>query len=659
MSEEHTSGSDRAQACTSPTPRGGGRLGREEPERSAPWFTLRLAAALALTLVAVAAVGYGQVTAGIERRMIQQEEVYQRAQAQAIEAVSEGRSADSVKGQISSLVHAAAQRPGTRETLLVDTRLRVVDAHDARLIGRSERDPRVAAALRAGAAYVGRDARGSRSSHDVAIVTPVDVAGGRFALEATYAGEFFDAELSGIRRSTALMALLALLGGGALFYIAGGRAVVRTHRVALKRATLDGLTDLSNLRAFNDDLQHAIAVALRQGEPLSVAVLDIDDFKFLNDRHGHRHGDELLLRVARILRDRRASDRAFRVGGDEFALLMPGTGLEGSSIALRRLRKALSEAHVAASIGSSTLRPGQDAASLRDEADAALYEAKRRGGDEVVRYADISDTVAITTSSKVEALRLLLAQGAMDVAFQPIWDLDRGTLVGVEALARPAAHYGFSGPAEAFDIAEQAGRVHELDMLCVQAALSRASELPHDALLFINIAPRTLDLDACSDGWLVAAVERSSIDPARVVIEVTERFGGRTASVVKSLERLRAAGLKLALDDVGAGNSGLEMLSQLQVEFVKIDRGVVMGAMTEPGARAVLLAMATFANETGAYVIAEGIEDGQILQFLGRLQDDLTASHPRIHGGQGYGLGGPEIRMPVVPPALAPVAASG
>ncbi|MEA2285663.1 MAG: hypothetical protein QOJ21_1706, partial [Solirubrobacteraceae bacterium] len=493
-------------------------------------------------------------------------------------------------------------------------------------------------------------------------VTPVDLPEGRFAFEATYDHEFFDREVASIRHSIALIAILGLIGGAVVFYLVGGRTLMRTHRRTLERATLDGLTDLRNQRAFQDDLEHAVAVASRHGDSLSLAVLDIDDFKFLNDRHGHRHGDELLLRVAGVLRSSRTSDRAFRIGGDEFALLLPGTDVEGSVTALARLQGALATARVTASIGVSSLVPGQDAAALRDEADAALYEAKRRGGHGVARYADVSDSVIITTGTKVAALRALLDDGVIEMAFQPIWDIERGVLIGVEALARPAERYGFGGPAEAFDVAEQAGWVHELDMLCVQSALRRAGELPPDVLLFINIAPRTLDLAGDTDGWLLAAVERSGIDPGRVVVEVTERFGGRMASVVKSLERLRAGGLKLALDDVGAGNSGLEMLSRLNVEFVKIDRAVVAGAMTETRARAVLLAMATFATETGAFVIAEGIEDGDMLRFLGGLATDPTAARPRIHGGQGFGLGRPGAALPTsaadLPAAMAVAPAS-
>jgi diguanylate cyclase (GGDEF)-like protein len=599
-----------------------------------------------LTLALVSGVGYVEVTRVLERRVIQQESVYQRAQADALEAVAAGETPAIAKREIARVIAVAAKRPGAGETLLVDSSFRIVAGYDERRVGTLDRDPRIAAALRHGRAYAGREADPRRDSRDFEFVTPVNLPTGRFAFEASYDHQFFDLELSKIRRSMALIALLGLLGGGIVFYLVGGRGLTRSHRFALERATLDGLTDLPNQRAFHDDLEHAVALAARHGESLALAVLDIDDFKFLNDRHGHRHGDELLLRVARLLRDGRASDRVFRIGGDEFALLLPRTDAEGAAAALRRVRRRLADAQVAVSLGFAVLRPGQDVAALREEADAALYDAKRRGGNALVCFEDIRDSVVITTSAKMQALRRLLDEQDVEIAFQPIWDLERGSLVGVEALARPAQDYGFSGPAEAFDIAEQVGRVHELDTLCVNKALAHVAELPADALLFINISPRTLDLDADSDGWLVAAVERSGIDPCRIVIEVTERFGGRMSSVVKSLQRLRAAGLQLAVDDVGTGNSGLEMLRQVHAEFVKLDRSVVVAAMTEPGARAVLLAMATFANETGAFVIAEGIEDTDMLDFLRGLEDDMTVARPRIHGGQGYGLGRPSHTIP-------------
>jgi EAL domain-containing protein (putative c-di-GMP-specific phosphodiesterase class I) len=123
--------------------------------------------------------------------------------------------------------------------------------------------------------------------------------------------------------------------------------------------------------------------------------------------------------------------------------------------------------------------------------------------------------------------------------------------------------------------------------------------------LFFNICPRTLDQDADDNDWLRDAVEQAGLAPGPVVIEITERFGGRAASIVKCLQRLRLQGFKIAVDDVGTGNSGLAILRQVKVEFVKIDRSIVAAAPTDPGARAVLMAIATYARQTGAFVLAE------------------------------------------------------
>jgi EAL domain-containing protein (putative c-di-GMP-specific phosphodiesterase class I) len=141
--------------------------------------------------------------------------------------------------------------------------------------------------------------------------------------------------------------------------------------------------------------------------------------------------------------------------------------------------------------------------------------------------------------------------------------------------------------------------------------------------------------------WLRDAVERCGLTCDRVVIEVTERFEARTSSVVKSLKRLRQQGFKLAIDDVGTGNSGLEMLRRVGAEFVKIDRGIVHAAAGDTNSRAILMAMATYASQTGSFVIAEGIEDGPMLDFLLMIGHQDAGPNTIIHGGQGYGLGRP------------------
>ena len=191
----------------------------------------------------------------------------------------------------------------------------------------------------------------------------------------------------------------------------------------------------------------------------------------------------------------------------------------------------------------------------------------------------------------------------------------------------------------------------------MRSAVRAARDLPADALLFLNIAPQTLDLD-CDEDRLLRAVLDAGLEPGRVVVEVTERFGGRTAPVLKSLRRLRDQGFQLALDDVGTGNSGLEMLREVGAEFVKLDRRIVAGAPVHANARAVLMAMATFARQTGAFVIAEGIEDAGLLDYVRTIDDTLPReSATMIQGGQGYGLGRPAPTVPAAGATLDPARA--
>jgi EAL domain-containing protein (putative c-di-GMP-specific phosphodiesterase class I) len=275
--------------------------------------------------------------------------------------------------------------------------------------------------------------------------------------------------------------------------------------------------------------------------------------------------------------------------------------------------------------------------------------AKRHGGNQIAHFDDIRDQVAVIGTDKRAAVRRLIDEQRLTTVYQPIWDFSAGNLLGVEALMRPDPDYGLSGPAEAFEIAEQIGRVHDLDVICITSALAAASDLPEHALLFLNLCPRTLDQDADENDWLSAAVEQAGIAPARVVIEITERFSGRAAPIVKCLQRLRSRGFKIALDDVGSGNSGLAMLRQVKVEFVKLDRTIVAAAPTEPGARAVLMAIATYARQTGAFVIAEGIEDDETLEFLHAIDERELRGDAVIQGGQGYGLGRPATDVQTIP----------
>jgi diguanylate cyclase (GGDEF)-like protein len=618
---------------------------------------MRLVLALVITLAAIGGISYSLMAGRLRSEQTAGYNRIVQADVTGFEAL--GRTSQTparAVREIDQLLNAVGDRAGVIEARLIDQR-RVVVAIGAQsdAIGYRDSDPRIRAALLHGTSYAGREADPRRGTKNFEFVSPVQLPGGRYALEVGYGHQFLDSELAALRGTLALVGLLAVIAGGLVFYLVGGRSLVRSHRIALQRAMRDGLTDMPNHRAFQEDLEQAVSSARRHDAHLVLALLDVDDFKRLNDHNGHTQGDAILKRVAAILSAGRIEDRAYRLGGDEFAMLLPHLDAQGGGRFARRLGRALTEAEAMVSIGICDLRAGESGESLRAEADAALYEAKRRGGHRVVPFDEIRDRVVITTSERTDAVRRLIDERGLSIVLQPIWDLGSETLFGVEALTRPDPKYGFSGPAEVFDLAEQIGHMHELDELCVHSAVAHAApDLPDGALLFLNLSPQTLDIDADGNDWFHELIERSPLAPERVVVEVTERSSGRSAAIIKSLSRLREQGFKLALDDVGTGNAGLEMLRKISAEFVKIDRSIVRAATTERNARAVLMAMATYARQTGSFVIAEGIEDRETLDFLSAIEDrDL---HPGriIQGGQGYGLGRPSPHLASQPPSLLP-----
>ncbi len=403
----------------------------------------------------------------------------------------------------------------------------------------------------------------------------------------------------------------------------------RAERAHLEvTARTDYLTILGNHRAFHEEFQREAARAWRQDQPLVLALIDVDDFKGINDRHGHGQGDRVLATLGQILRGNRAEDRAFRLGGDEFALILPATTVRDAVGVVERLRQ---DAHrllegVTLSIGIAGVHTGEnDLDNLREEADAALYEAKRRGRNMVVVFADMQDDRAMTTPAKMEAVRHLLAEGRIEVHFQPIWDLEHGGLLGVEALSRLAVNRGLDGPREAFEVATKMGRAQDLDTLCRHAILGQTSRLPPDTLVFLNVAQITLDHTTLTGSSLVQAVQAVGLRPDRVVLEVTEKAGAWHASTVHEALRLQSLGFRLALDDAGAGNTGLELLSRLPVDYIKIGGSLITRAMTNTTAHAVLKALIAFAQHTTTCVIAEGIETEAMLAFVRHAGDPHDA----------------------------------
>lgn len=469
------------------------------------------------------------------------------------------------------------------------------------------------------------------------------------------------AQLARLNRLLDTLALLApgvfLIGLGILMFLwrvllNKQRVLDDAHEATLTRLRAESITDaltrLGNHRAFQEGLGAALRLGALDGTPLTLARLDLDEFKVINDRGGHLHGDQVLSSVGHLL-GMAFQGRAYRVGGDEFALLLPVTH-EHAARAIDDLRGQLAEANLPTiSAGLSTTTPGTSTTiapdDLQQQADQALREAKRRGRNRQVGFQQIAGRASVLGLEQVDALRELLHSGHMNVAFQPIWQLPApgqpATVpVAFEALARPAAESGFRDTQDLFDVAARVNRSAALDHLCIRTALAHLRGLPDSSLLFMNVSPQTLDQEISLAPMLLNEVRAVGLSPQRVVIEITERSTGNMSAVLQQASGLRSAGFQIALDDVGAGNAGLEMLRCLTVDFVKIDRSVVAAAPDDVTANAVLSAIMAYARTTGVTVIVEGLETTRALQHAWTLGARFA---------QGYLLGRPTPGFEVTP----------
>ncbi len=411
---------------------------------------------------------------------------------------------------------------------------------------------------------------------------------------------------------------------------------------------LDGLTGLGNHRAFQEELDAQIASTRDHGTPLALLVIDVDDLKKTNDRRGHAAGDEILRTVAQVMyANLRRSDRAFRIGGDEFALLLPGCGVDDATLIANHLLAAtLGGNHgrggaFSVTIGVSAYpQPSSDRQQLIHHADAAMYSGKRHGRTKVERFDPLRHGIADDSRPLVQliaAVERIASEDLLRAVYQPIFSLETGRVIGFEGLVRLDPDAGFENPTALFMAAEATSRTIELDVVCAQTVLAGARDLRPDQYLSINLSPRTLESDAFSPLEVLALARRHGIPPAQLVIELTER------EAVEDLARLRAAvatlrrqGVRIALDDIGAGNAGLRLLSEVDFDIMKIDLSLVRAGATHEPSEAVLRALGSFARQRGHRIVAEGIETADQLEAVLELRYDA---------GQGYLFGRPEPSM--------------
>jgi diguanylate cyclase (GGDEF)-like protein len=420
---------------------------------------------------------------------------------------------------------------------------------------------------------------------------------------------------------------------------------------ARRAALLDGLTGLGNHRAFQDELARQLEEARRQGTPLALLLFDVDGLKTVNDSHGHAAGDRLLVAVGQVAAAiMRRGDRAFRVGGDEFAVLLPSSDIDvGLAVGRRILAAALGGGDPGApidpfslSIGVSAYpNPSSETHELYRHADVALYWCKRHGRTAVVAFdADHhEDGAAERPVAQLSAdVATVLATRAVRPVYQPIFSMESGRPAGFEGLVRPNEGAPFGDASSLFAAAEAANQTVELDLLCLEVVAAGAAQLPEDAYLSVNLSPRTLESSLFRSSDLKGIFRRHGISLDRIVLELTERETVEDLDQLRrNVEKCRAAGMRIAADDVGAGNAGLRLLSEIHFDVVKIDLSLVQGGIDHDPSHAVLRALQGLATQWQASIVAEGIETSEQLAVV----RDLG-----ISAGQGYLLGRPG-RLPV------------
>ncbi len=393
----------------------------------------------------------------------------------------------------------------------------------------------------------------------------------------------------------------------------------------------DPLTGLPNRALVRDRIDLALKRSARSGRPVSVLLLDLDDFKNVNDSLGHAAGDRLLTEAADRLRAvLRPADTPARLGGDEFAVLLEDADAAAAARVASRVLDGFREpftldareVFVSATIGIVSATDGESGADglLRD-ADAAMYSAKARGKRAYEIFVPEMRSAAVARLELGSSLRRALEQEEIELHYQPILDIGTGEVVAVEALARwRHPELGLLPPADFIPLAEGSGLIEQigawvLRRACQDLAVLRAEPgARQDMSVSVNLSPRQLRTHSLAD-HVRDALRQAGIPPGALVLEITETaIAGDTPAGISVLRALRRIGVRVAVDDFGSGYSSLGQLRRLPVNLLKIDRDFLADAGS-PEAASFLRAIVELSRGLGLGVVTEGVENEQQLSL--------------------------------------------
>ena len=418
------------------------------------------------------------------------------------------------------------------------------------------------------------------------------------------------------------------------------RSLERHQQELYEHSITDELTGLRNRRHFDSALSEILPRAMAEERQVSIALFDIDGFKFINDTYGHIVGDKVLRTVADLLNKMvRPRDIVARLAGDEFAVIFQNTGVEEAQAQAESLLHAITATRVAITVGHLSLQAsvgisvapthGETAQDLLGAADVALYHAKRRrAGSVEVLSTDISQGIMEVFNRGFE-LRRALENGDFLPTFQPITDLRTGKPIAYEVLCVMRLGEVLVPAGSFIKVAEDLGLVREIDLHIIGTAFTVA---PREVELFLNISLMSFNHPNFGDDLL------KLIRPAReagrpITIEITERTTVPLSDgLLDQLNHLRELGCKLALDDFGHGYSTYSYLRRFKPEYLKIDGSYVEGVVKNKADHMIVEHIHELTKSFGAISIAESMENQELRQAVMRMG---------IHCGQGYMYGKP------------------
>ena len=417
------------------------------------------------------------------------------------------------------------------------------------------------------------------------------------------------------------------------------RAAIEAQRIGTERlsaenlrlANLDMLTDLPNRRCFFAALEQKVESAIAQRRDLAVGILDLDGFKPINDLHGHSVGDRMLERVADRLRDVTAGHATvYRLGGDEFAVLIENPdsdamlidlGKQCLNIVCQPIRIGALVTTVGCSMGFARWSAVQeDAAKLYDQADFALYHAKRTGRGQVLIFTQEHERL-IKAQGRVErALRDADLEQELYLLFQPIVDVLAGqTTIAFECLARwnsPAL--GEVSPASFIVVAEQAGIMTSLTPILLRKALSAAVTWPEPVRMSFNLSAHDIASAECTQA-IIQIVMESGFDPHRIDMELTETALACNFDLAFAhMSMLKAVGISISLDDFGTGYSSISHIHALPLDKIKIDRSFVKGLGVDANSFKIVKSLSALCRDMGLACTVEGVETEQQMSAASR-----------------------------------------